>query len=75
MANVVSEEELQLIAYPTIKLPLSSQGIFKELEAALTQLQVSLFPRRNTTPFPAEATISASISRFIRKIQLSFSNS
>ena len=31
LAEVVSEDELKLIAYPTIKLPLSSQGIFKEL--------------------------------------------
>lgn len=74
MANVVSEEELQLIAYPTIKLPLSSQGIFKELETVLTQLQVPLFSRRNTTPFLAEATISASILLSMRKIQLSFSS-
>lgn len=59
LANVVSEEELQLIAYPTIKLPLSSQGIFKEVETVLTQLQVPSFPRRNITPFPAEAMTSA----------------
>jgi hypothetical protein len=40
LANVVGDNELQLIAYPTIKVASNSQELFKELETVLLQLQV-----------------------------------
>lgn len=49
LGKVVNEREVQIIAYPTIKIPANKELVFKELEAVLNQVQVLVFLRRNNT--------------------------
>lgn len=66
---------MQLIAYPTIKLPPNTQAVFKELETVLTQLHVPPAPCRNTTPFHEGPTTMASTSHSMRTTPPSSTNS
>lgn len=53
---------MQIIAYPTIKIPANNELSFKELETVLNQVQVLPFTRRNNTASAEDWTLRPSIS-------------
>lgn len=62
LGKVVNEREVQIIAYPTIKIPANNELVFKELEAVLNQVQVLPFTCRSNTVSAEGWTLRPSIS-------------
>lgn len=62
LGKVVNEREVQIIAYPTIKIPANNELIFNELEAVLNQVQVLRLTCRNNTASAEDWKLKPSIS-------------